>query len=212
MSKNKKHKKFYNMNSEKNKDNQEKLSKEEQEVIEKVEEKAAEKVEEEEKEEEKKEVSEEEKLNLKLADAEEKLAAEQDRYLRLSAEFDNYRKRTLKEKSELIKFAGERTITAILPVVDDFERAMANLKKDESTNEAFKGIELIYDKFTKILKQEGLIKIETENTDFNTDFHEAIAMIPAPEEDKKGKILDCVQTRYMLGDKVIRHAKVAVGQ
>lgn len=212
MSKNKKHKKFYNMNSEKNKDNQEKLSKEEQEIVEKVEEKAAEKAEEEEKKEEKKEVSEEEKLNLKLADAEEKLAAEQDRYLRLSAEFDNYRKRTLKEKSEFIKFAGERTITAILPVVDDFERAMANLKKDESTNEALKGIELIYDKFIKILKQEGLIKIETENTDFNTDFHEAIAMIPAPEEDKKGKILDCVQTGYMLGDKVIRHAKVAVGQ
>jgi len=212
MSKNKKHKKFYNMNSEKNKNNQEKLSKEEQKIVEKVEEKAAEEVEKEEKKEEKKEVSEEEELNLKLADAEEKLAAEQDRYLRLSAEFDNYRKRTLKEKSELIKFAGERTITAILPVVDDFERAMANLKKDESTNEIFKGIELIYDKFIKILKQEGLIKIETENTDFNTDFHEAIAMIPAPEEDKKGKILDCVQTGYMLGDKVIRHAKVAVGQ
>ena len=200
------------MNSEKNKNNQEKLSKEEQKIVEKVEEKAAEEVEKEEKKEEKKEVSEEEELNLKLADAEEKLAAEQDRYLRLSAEFDNYRKRTLKEKSELIKFAGERTITAILPVVDDFERAMANLKKDESTNEIFKGIELIYDKFIKILKQEGLIKIETENTDFNTDFHEAIAMIPAPEKDKKGKILDCVQTGYMLGDKVIRHAKVAVGQ
>jgi len=212
MYKNRKHKKFYNMNSEENKNNQEKLSKEEQEAIDKLEQEAAEKVEEEEKKEEQKEVSEEEKLNLKLADAEEKIAAEQDRYLRLSAEFDNYRKRTLKERSDLIKIAGEKTITAILPVLDDFERAMDNLKKDEAAAEILKGVELIYDKFIKILKQEGLSKIETDDMEFNTDFHEAIAMIPAPEENKKGKILDCVQTGYMLGDKVIRHAKVAVGQ
>lgn len=200
------------MNADESKNTEEKLSKEEQENIEKVEKQAADKVVEEEQKEEKMELSEDEKMNLKLADTEEKLAAEQDRYLRLSAEFDNYRKRTLKEKSDLIKYAGEKTITAILPIVDDFERAIVNLKKDATTAESLKGVELIYDKFLKILKQEGLNKIETDDADFNTDFHEAIAMIPAPDENKKGKVLDCVQTGYKLGDKVIRHAKVAVGQ
>ena len=128
------------------------------------------------------------------------------------AEFDNYRKRTLKEKAELIKNGGEKTLTAILPVLDDFERALKNMEASEETKAMKEGVELIFNKFQKILGQEGLQKIETEGKEFDTDFHEAIALIPAPSEDLKGKILDCVQTGYMLNEKVIRHAKVAVAQ
>lgn len=158
------------------------------------------------------EVSNEEKLQQELSEANEKIAALEDKYIRQVAEFDNYRKRTMKEKAELIRNGGERTIESILPVLDDFERAMANMSKDESSAEAMKGVELIYNKFMGILKQNGLQKIETEGADFNTDYHEAIAMVPAFEESQKGKVLDCIQAGYMLNDKVIRHAKVAVGE
>ena len=154
----------------------------------------------------------EEKLQKELGEANEKIATLEDKYLRQVAEFDNYRKRTIKEKAELIKNGGERAIESILPVLDDFERALSNMAKDENAAEILTGVELIYNKFTGILKQNGLQKIETEGADFNTDFHEAIAMIPAPDENLKGKVLDCVQAGYTLNDKVIRHAKVAVGE
>ena len=162
--------------------------------------------------EESKELSPEEKLQQSLDDAEKRIAEIQDKYLRLSAEFDNYRKRTIKEKSEIIINAPEKTITAILPVLDDMERAIANMQKSEDAKAWLEGVELINNKFLKILSQEGLNKIETEGADFDTDYHEAIAMIPAPNEEQKGKVLDCVQTGYKLNDKVIRHAKVAVAQ
>lgn len=158
------------------------------------------------------ELSPEEKLQQSLDEAEARIADLQDKYLRLSAEFDNYRKRTIKEKSEIIKTAAEKTITAILPVLDDMERALLNMQKSDDAQALREGMKLINAKFLKILSQEGLNKIETEGADFNTDFHEAIAMIPAPSEDQKGKVLDCVQTGYKLNDKVIRHAKVAVAQ
>ena len=155
----------------------------------------------------------EEQLANMLAEAQQMVSEERDKYLRLAAEFDNYRKRTLKEKAELIKYGGEKTLTAILPVLDDFERALKNIEATNDETKALKeGVELIFTKFNKVLGQEGLQKIETEGKDFDVDFHEAIALIPAPSEDLKGKILDCVQTGYMLNDKVIRHAKVAVAQ
>ena len=136
------------------------------------------------------ELNAEEKVNKELAEAQKTIEEQHDKYLRLSAEFDNYRKRTMKEKAELIKNGGEKAITAILPILDD----------------------LIYNKFLKVLNQEGLQKIETDGENFDTDYHEAIALVPAPSEEKKGKILDCVQTGYKLNDKVIRHAKVVVAQ
>lgn len=126
------------------------------------------------------------------------------------AEFENYKKRTLKEKAELILNGGEKTITAILPVLDDFERAIANETNDPVAIK--EGMDLIFKKFIKTLEGLGVKKIETENKDFDVDFHEAIAMVPGMGDDKKGKVIDCVQTGYMLNDKVIRHAKVAVGQ
>ena len=158
------------------------------------------------------ELSVEEQLANMLGEAQQMVSEERDKYLRLSAEFDNYRKRTLKEKAELIKNGAEKTLTAILPVLDDFERALKNMEATEATQAMKEGVELIFTKFNKVLAQEGLQKIETEGKDFDVDFHEAIALIPAPSEDLKGKILDCVQTGYTLNDKVIRHAKVAVAQ
>ena len=158
------------------------------------------------------ELSAEEQLANMLAEAQQMVEEQKDKYLRLSAEFDNYRKRTLKEKAELIKNGGEKTLTAILPVLDDFERALKNMEASEETKAMKEGVELIFSKFQKILGQEGLQKIDTDGKDFDVDFHEAIALIPAPSEDLKGKILDCVQTGYMLNEKVIRHAKVAVAQ
>lgn len=153
-----------------------------------------------------------EELAQQLEAANEKVAVLEDKYLRQVAEFDNYRKRTMKEKAELIKNGGERTIESILPVLDDFERALANMAKDENAAEVMTGVELIYNKFVGILKQNGLQKMETEGAEFNTDFHEAIAMVPTPDEKMKGKVLDCIQAGYTLNDKVIRHAKVAVGE
>lgn len=157
-------------------------------------------------------LTQEEQMQKELDEANEKIAELNDKYLRQVAEFDNYRKRTIKEKAELIKNGCERTIESILPVLDDFERALANMAKDDNAKEILTGIELIYNKFVTILKQNGLAKIETEGANFDTDFHEAIAMVPAPTENLKGKVLDCIQTGYTLNDKVIRHAKVAVGE
>ncbi|MBO5187577.1 MAG: nucleotide exchange factor GrpE [Prevotella sp.] len=135
-----------------------------------------------------------------------------DKYLRTAAEFDNYRKRTLKEKTELILNGGEKTISAILPVLDDMERAIENGAKTEEPEVLREGMKLIFTKFRKTLESLGVSIIDTENADFNTDVHEAIAMVPGMGDEKKGKVLDCVQTGYKLNDKVIRHAKVAVGQ
>lgn len=133
-----------------------------------------------------------------------------DKYIRLYAEFENYKKRTLKEKAELILNGSEKTVKAVLPILDDFERAL--LDKTEDAPAIKEGFELIYKKFLKTLESLGVKKIETDGKDFNVDYHEAIAMVPGMGDDKKGKVIDSVQTGYMLNDKVIRHAKVAVGQ
>ncbi len=152
----------------------------------------------------------EEKDPLEAAQAE--IETLKDKYLRSVAEFDNYRKRTLKEKAELILNGGEKSISAILPVIDDMERAIANGEKTDDPAVLREGMELIYHKMMKALEGLGVKKIETENADFNTDVHEAVAMVPGMGDDKKGKVIDCMQTGYQLNDKVIRHAKVAVGQ
>lgn len=157
-------------------------------------------------------LSELDQLKLQLAEAETKNAELQDKYLRQAAEFDNYRKRTIKEKAELIKSAAEKLMVAELPVLDDMDRALENMEKGMDADACIEGFKLIVHKFQNILTQNGLEKIETDNQEFDTDYHEAIALIPAPSEELKGKILDCVQPGYKLGDKVIRHAKVAVGQ
>lgn len=135
-----------------------------------------------------------------------------DKYLRQVAEFDNYRKRTLKEKTELILNGGEKVLTALLPVLDDFERAQESFKKSSDVEALREGVTLIFEKLVKTLESQGLKPIDAVGQDFNTDFHEAIAMIPAPNDDDKGKVIDCIQTGYMLNEKVIRHAKVAIGQ
>lgn len=158
------------------------------------------------------ELTHEEELEQKLAASETKIEELQDKYLRQVAEFDNYRKRTMKEKAEIIRNGGEKTITEILPILDDFERALKTMETAEDVASVSEGVNLIFQKFIKILQQQGLKSIETEGADFNVDYHEAIALVPAPSDDQKGKILDCVQTGYMLNDKVIRHAKVAVAQ
>jgi len=157
-------------------------------------------------------LSELDQLKLQLAEAEAKNAELQDKYLRQAAEFDNYRKRTIKEKADLIKSAAEKLMVAELPVVDDMDRALENMEKGMDADACIEGFKLIVHKFKNILTQNGLEKIETDGQEFDTDYHEAIALIPAPSEELKGKILDCVQPGYKLGDKVIRHAKVAVGQ
>ena len=127
-----------------------------------------------------------------------------------TAEFENYRKRTMKEKADLILNGGEKTISAILPILDDFERALAD--KSEDPKAIKEGVQMIFNKFVKTLEGLGVKKIETADKDFDVDFHEAIAMVPGMGDDTKGKVIDCVQTGYTLNDKVIRHAKVAVGQ
>ncbi|TWV12828.1 nucleotide exchange factor GrpE [Bacteroidaceae bacterium HV4-6-C5C] len=147
-----------------------------------------------------------------LEDAKQQLDEQKDKYLRLSAEFDNYRKRTMKEKAELILNGGEKTIGSILPIVDDFERAIKNMETATDVEAVKTGVELIYNKFIAVLGQNGVKVIETKDHSLDTDYHEAIAVIPAPSEDLKGKIIDCVQTGYTLNEKVIRHAKVVVGE
>ncbi len=145
-----------------------------------------------------------------LAKAQQEVEELKKQLLYKTAEFENYRKRTLKEKSELILNGGEKTIAAILPVLDDFERAIAD--KSEDPKVIKEGVSMIFNKFAKALESLGVRKIETEGKDFDVDYHEAIAMVPGMGDDKKGKVIDCVQAGYTLNDKVIRHAKVAVGQ
>ena len=147
-----------------------------------------------------------------LAAAQAEIEELKDKYLRSVAEFDNYRKRTLKEKAELILNGGEKAVSAILPVIDDMERAIENGAKTDDPAVLREGMELICHKMMKALESLGVKKIDTDNADFNTDLHEAVAMVPGMGDDKKGKVIDCLQTGYQLNDKVIRHAKVAVGQ
>ena len=154
----------------------------------------------------------EEQLEKELEDAQAVIEEQKDKYLRLSAEFDNYRKRTMKEKAELILNGGEKSISSILPVIDDFERAIKTMETAKDVKAVKEGVELIYNKFMATLAQNGVKVIETKDQPLDTDYHEAIAVIPAPSEEQKGKILDCVQTCYTLNDKVIRHAKVVVGE
>jgi len=141
---------------------------------------------------------------------EEKYVELNDSYIRLMAEFDNYRKRTIREKADIIKTGGESVLTNLLPVIDDFERALDNIRQTEDITAVIQGIELIYTKFISYLSQQGVKVIETKDQPFNTEFYEAVALIPTPEDNFKGIILDCIQTGYTLYDKVIRHAKVIV--
>lgn len=154
----------------------------------------------------------EETIEDKLAKSEAEVADLKDRLLRQMAEFDNFRKRTMKEKAEIILNGSASVVTDILPVIDDLERAIANSAKSEDFGALKEGVELIYNKLMHTLEQKGLQKISPKNEPFDTDFHEAIAMIPAPDEESKGKVLDCAIDGYKLNDKVLRHAKVAVGQ
>jgi molecular chaperone GrpE len=142
----------------------------------------------------------------------DEIASLKDKYLRSVAEFDNYRKRTLKERAELILNGGEKVLTAILPVVDDMERAIENGAKTDDPQVLREGMEIIYNKLLKTMEAQGVTVIETEDADFDTDVHEAVAMVPGMGDEKKGKVIDCLQKGYKLNDKVIRHAKVAVGQ
>lgn len=200
------------MNTTENQNLQEEEILKDQHAEETAENKTAEQTSEEQATQEEKELSEEEKLQKQLEEAQQTIEDQKDKYLRLSAEFDNYRKRTLKEKAELIKNGGEKAISAILPILDDLERALANMQKLDDIQAMYDGIDLIHQKFLKTLSQEGLQKMEPVGEAFDTDFHEAIALVPALEEAQKGKVLDCVQTGYKLNDKVIRHAKVVVAQ
>ena len=147
-----------------------------------------------------------------LEKAQDEIEELKDKWLRSVAEFENYRKRTLKERAELILNGGEKVITAILPILDDMERAIENGEKTDDPAVLREGMELIHQKFMKTLEAQGVSKIETEDADFDTDVHEAVAMVPGMGDDKKGKVIDCLQKGYKLNDKVIRHAKVAVGQ
>ena len=152
------------------------------------------------------------KLKTLIETTEQKLNESQDKYIRLSAEFDNYRKRTLKEKSDLLKSAGEETIIRILPVLDDFERAMNAMQTSKDIEAVKDGILLIYNKLKENLVQLGVKEIESLNLDFNTDLHEAITKIPVSQEDLKGKVVDVVQKGYYLNDKILRFSKVVIGE
>lgn len=199
-----------NMDAQEKKNEEMKMAAEE--TTEQTNEQPTEDVAEQEAEQAEKELAPEEKLQAEI----DKLTKEgeelKDKYLRLSAEFDNYRKRTLKEKTELILNGGEKAFTAVLPVIDDLERALATMQKATDVEAVKEGVSLIYNKFLQILGQNGVKPIETKEKELDTDFHDAIAIIDAPSEELKGKILDCVETGYTLNDKVIRHAKVVVGK
>ncbi len=145
--------------------------------------------------------------------AEELIQAEKDKFLRLFAEFENYKKRTSRERIELFKTAGQELMTSLLPIIDDFERALTHIEEDKEAEELRKGVLLIYQKLYNTLELKGLSKIETKSGDvFDAEFHEAITQIPAPSDDLKGKVIDCVETGYKLGDKIIRYPKVVIGQ
>lgn len=158
------------------------------------------------------ETNEADKVSAELAELQKKYDELNNSHLRLMAEFDNYRKRTLREKSELIKNGGENALTQLLPVVDDFERALQNIHKAEDLTGVAEGVDLIYNKFVSYLASQGVKAMEVVGKPFDLDQSEAIATIPAPEEGLKGRVLDCVQTGYLLNEKVIRHAKVVVGE
>lgn len=162
--------------------------------------------------EDKKEDAEKEEEKDPLAEALKEIEQLKDKYLRSVAEFDNYRKRTLKEKTELILNGSEKAVQAFLPIIDDMERAIDNAEKTDDIEVIKEGMKLIHQKTNKMMESLGVKEINTENADFDTDYHEAVAMVPGMGDDKKGKVLDCVQKGYTLNDKVIRHAKVAVGQ
>lgn len=147
-----------------------------------------------------------------LQKAQEEIQHLKDNHLRQLAEFDNYRKRTLKEKAELILNGGEKVITAFLPILDDLARAQENIEKNQDYNTLKEGVDLIVKKLYKVLGEQGLTVIDTEGQPFDTDYYEAVALVPVEDETQKGKVIDCVQTGYKLNDKVIRHAKVVVGQ
>ena len=207
MSKNKKNKKF-----NKNMNPTEKNQPQDEEVL-KNQEAAEAAIDEETQKEATEELNAEEKVNKELAEAQKTIEEQHDKYLRLSAEFDNYRKRTMKEKAELIKNGGEKAITAILPILDDLERAVKTSETSDDVKAMREGIELIYNKFLKVLNQEGLQKIETDGENFDTDYHEAIALVPASfRREERKNIGTVLQTGYKLNDKVIRHAKVVVAQ
>jgi len=147
-----------------------------------------------------------------LALLKDKLTDANDKYLRLSAEYDNYRKRTLKEKMELMKTAGESIILSLLPVIDDFDRAMAHMDEAKDTEAVLEGMKLIHNKFKDFLSQKGVQEIEAKEKEFDTDLHEAVTKIPAPTEEMKGKVIDCIEKGYTLQEKVIRFSKVVVGE
>lgn len=147
-----------------------------------------------------------------LVAAQEEIEQLKDQVLRKAAEFENLRKRTIKEKAELILNGGEKAIVTILPIIDDMERAIENGTKTDDPQVLREGMEIIYHKCIKALESLGVKTIDTTDADFDTDVHEAVAMVPGMGDDKKGKVIDCIQTGYKLNDKVIRHAKVAVGQ
>ena len=156
---------------------------------------------------------EDDSVEAQLAKAKAQVEEYKDKYLRQLAEFDNYRRRVIKEKADLIKNGGEKVISAILPILDDFDRANETLgKMGEGASAEKKGVELIIEKFVKILKQQGLEKMDVVGKPFDVDFHEAVAMVPGQPDELKGKVIDCVLAGYMLNDKVIRHAKVAIAQ
>lgn len=157
------------------------------------------------------EESEELTVEQQLEAANAEIASLKDQLLRKIAEFENYRKRTIKEKTDLILNGGEKTIITILPVIDDFERALKNMKSADDVNAVLEGVELIYKKFMDILGRQGVSVIETKEADFDVDLHEAVAQLPAPTPELKGKVMDCTQTGYKLNEKVIRHAQVVVG-
>ena len=146
----------------------------------------------------------------RIAELEAQVAAQKDQYLRLYAEFDNYKKRTLKEKAELIQTAGKNVLEQMLPLIDDVERAMASVKTADSVDGVKEGVDLIYNKFVKFLDSNNVKEIETVGLPFNTDFHEAVAQVPMGE-DKKGVVIDCTQKGYVMGEKVVRFAKVVIG-
>lgn len=153
-----------------------------------------------------------ETLTMQLEATQEALEKEKKEYLFLMAEFDNYRKRVTKEKAEIIKNGAEKVLAGLLPIVDDFERGLKATKDAENAEALREGMELIYNKLIKYLENNGVKAMESTGKDFDPEFHEAIASIPAPSEDLKGKVIDTTQTGYTINDKVLRHAKVAVGE
>ncbi|MBR1631218.1 MAG: nucleotide exchange factor GrpE [Paludibacteraceae bacterium] len=157
-------------------------------------------------------VNEEDTMEQQISELNEKIADLNDKNLRLMAEFDNYRKRTIREKAGLIKTAGEQIFKEMLPIIDDFERAVESIKTASDTEAITEGISLMYNKFVRFLEKNDVKAIETDGVAYDADIHEAIATVPAPSEEQKNTIVDCTQKGYVLGDKIIRHPKVVVGQ